>query len=88
MSNKERKAKVLRQNQLEIRQAQHASSKRAAAKAKANARARQLDAIIETFQRAQQSPEAPPTPAEAARFAATDLAPHPSFDSASGEGDY
>jgi hypothetical protein len=81
MSNKERKAKVLRQNQLEICQAQHASSKRAAAKAKANARARQLDAIIETFQRAQQSPEA-------ARFAAIDLAPHPSFDSASGEGDY
>ena len=85
---KERKAKVFRQNQLDIRQAQHASSKRSAAQSKASARAKQLDAIIEDFQRVQQRQEAPSTPEETARLAAIDIAPHPSFDSASGEGDY
>ena len=55
---RERKEKVLRQQQLDNRQVQYASDKLTAASAKASTRAKQLDGIIEEFQRAQERVEA------------------------------
>ena len=85
---RDRKEKVLRQQQLENRQVQYASEKLSTANVKASARAKQLDGIIEEFQRAQQRAEALPTKEEIARLDTIGLVKHPSFDSASGEGDY
>jgi len=87
---KDRKEKAIKQGQLANRHAQHASSKLAAFNAKESARAKQLDSIIEEFQRAQQRAETLPSKEELARLEAIKIAPLPSFDAASdeGEGDY
>jgi hypothetical protein len=85
---KDRKERAIKQGQLANRQAQYASSKLAAFNVKENARAKQLDSIIEEFQRAQQRAETLPSKEELARLEAIEIAHHKSFDTESGEGDY
>jgi len=85
---KDRKERTIKQGQLANRQAQYASSKLAAFNVKESARAKQLDSIIEEFQRAQQRAETLPSKEELARLEAIEIAHHQSFDTESGEGDY